>query len=287
MVSKLVDVPGFASSKELQVGKLYRYMPLEACNGMVDEGEIRISASTKFKLDDGLSHSRRDDEHNKSTRAVVSEEMKIRVAEGLKLTVTPIDERADGTLTKFHSQTISSYWILSLSTDLTVCLFDEFGEDAAVEVFHPDEFLRRLQNASERLLVPIEPIRHDHVKYADEYLAYGYTALLLDPLFHKAEKYRCHKEYRVVWHPRRGEDEHEFLHLGSLKDIARVVRKEQVMDEFREAVIFPDYAIEEYLRFNKPSREDRRRAERMQRLGQDLNPGGHDQTASDPTSRKM
>ena len=61
-----------------------------------------------------------------------------------------------------------------MSTDLTPALFDEFNEPAAVEILDPEEFIRRLENASHQLLLGSTDISGiGRVQYADRYKAYG------------------------------------------------------------------------------------------------------------------
>lgn len=279
MVSKWLQVPGISGRKELKLTTLFRYMPLEACEKMVGEGEVRVSASTTFLQDETLSETRRDDEESKNARAVVSELLGWHVPEGFELSATYEDEKTEGTLVNFQAGVRNPYWILSLSTDLTLELFEEFDEDAAVEILDLEEFLRRLQGASGHLLSRGESFKYDHVEYGDDYVAYGLTVVPLNPLFQKGPSYSCQKEYRVVWWPKRGAAQHDFLYLGGLEGIAQVVRKDQLTNRTREEIRFPDYAVEEYRRTHKPSARDRQLA----RLKQDLDDFASERERGRPT----
>ena len=159
------------------------------------------------------------------------------------------------------------FWILSLSTDLNLSLFEEFQEDAVVEIFDPEELFSRLEAVSDRIIGRGDIFAHDHVEYADEYIAYGQVALQVKPFHHKSRSFRSQKEYRVIWHPRRIATEHEFLYTTEpLDDIARVILKEDVEKHRENEVIFPDYAIEEYRKHNKPTHWERMQHESLARL---------------------
>ena len=64
MLSKRVHVDGFMGQREVSADRLYRYMPLTACERMVATGEVRVSSSTKFENED-LTDTRQDDEQTK------------------------------------------------------------------------------------------------------------------------------------------------------------------------------------------------------------------------------
>ena len=245
MAARSVHVPENPRRRQLQVERLFRYMPLEACRDMVTSGHVRVSASTKFDHDTGLSQTRRDNEQKKAVGTRVSEVLGTSVVhKGVKISVTWEGEDASGKQIKVESEVEDPFWILSLSTDLRLGLFEDFVEDAAVEILDVEEFLLRLKGASSELLRPGDIFDHGLVTYADEYVAYGRTVIRVSPFFHKGNLYRGHKEYRVVWHPRLTESEHDFLDLGSLDGIAKVVCKEELMNGSRSEVTFPDYGVE-------------------------------------------
>ena len=254
MLTKFVHIPGFMGDRKVPLKRLYRYMPLDACVRMVGRGEVRVSSSTNFSDDEELSDTRKDDEQSKVVSAVASEIIETsRVPKGFRLQVHEGAESDGRTQFKLRSHVEDSYWILALSTNLSCALFDEFKETAAVEIHEPEEFLRRIKNASPRLLLPGEIFGHGHIEYADEYIGYGRTAIEVSPFFNKSSRYRTQKEYRVVWHPRRTATTHEYLHLGRLDDIVTVVRRKDVESGATKEVRFPDDAIAEYRRNNTPT----------------------------------
>ena len=254
MLSKIVRVPGFSGRRELPLERLYRYMPLDACNRMVECGEIRVTSSTKtFSRDEDPSTSRQDEEQKKSVRTTVSKIIRSRqVPKGFRFEIKEEGRAAGGTRVKLQSHVDDPYWMLALSTDLTLNLFEEFREKASIEILDPEEFVGRLRDASTQLLVAGDIFDYDHVDYADEYIAYGRAAISVSTFFHKASRYRVQKEYRVVWHPGRIAAKHAYLILGSLVDIVRVVSKEDVENGTRKEMRFPEDAIATYQRTNTP-----------------------------------
>lgn len=84
MLTGSVHVPGFAGDKALPLARLYRYMPVGACQRMVERGEVRVSSSTNFNQDETLSETRRDDEQSKQMSTVLHKVRKAPAAqEGL------------------------------------------------------------------------------------------------------------------------------------------------------------------------------------------------------------
>ena len=248
MLKKWEYVPG-VGRKELPVKRLYRYMPLDACRRMVECGDVRVSSSTSF-TDEALTATRRDDEQTQSVKASMSKVLGAgNVPKGFQVDVRT--ESADGAEggeeTTFRTTIEDSYWILSLTTDLTLDLFDEFDETAAVEISDPERFLALLASASGRLLVDRRDFfGHDFVEYADRYLVVGTAALPMKPFMRKSAAYGSQKEFRVVWHPRRQALTHDWLHVGSLRDVARVVTREEVATGRVGEVRFPEDAVARY-----------------------------------------
>ena len=230
MLKKWEHVPDLGR-KELPVKRLYRYMPLDACQRMAEYGEVRVSSSTSLK-DETLTETRRDDEQTQSVKASMSKVVGVgNIPKGFQVDVqTGSGDGPEGKEeTTFRTRIEDSFWILSLTTDLTIDLFDEFDEIAAVEISDPERFVALLESASGRLLVDQRDIfAHDFVEYADHYLVYGRAALPMKPFMRKRVAYRSQKEFRVVWHPRRQALKHDWLYVGSLRDVAKVVTREDV-----------------------------------------------------------
>lgn len=256
MLTESVHVPGFVGDKVLPLARLYRYMPVEACNRMVERGEVRVSSSTNFGRDETLSETRRDDEQNKQVSVVLHKlRQKPAVQQGFPFEIQGGEKTPSGTKTTFKSHVDDPFWILSLSTDLTRALFEEFKEPAVVEIMDPEEFINRLRSASAQLLLgPQDIFGHGRAQYGDSIKAYGETVISLSPLLHKADEYRAQKEYRVVWHPRRQARTHEWLYVdGGLADIARVVSREDLANGAQEEVRFPENAVADYQRTHTPT----------------------------------
>ncbi len=248
MLKKWEFVPD-VGRKELPVKRLFRYMPLDACRRMVESGVVRVSSSTSFK-DEALTETRRDDEQTQSIRASASEVLETgNVPKGFQVDVR--SESGDGLVggkeTTFRTTIEDSYWILSLTTDLTLELFDEFDETAAVEITDPERFVALLASASGRLLRGQRDIfGHDFVEYADHYVVLGTAGIPMKPFMRKSTAYRSQKEFRVVWHPRRQALTHDWLYVGSLGDVARVVTRDEVATGRVGEVRFPEDAVARY-----------------------------------------
>ena len=211
---------------------LYRYMPKIFCEQMVNDGEVRISRSSKFKDGAGMTDGQRDDEHRKSVFIHASD---VQVMENDRE-----DPRIDSEVVKLNTNddqykidtTLNvPYWVLCLSVDLRINLFDEFNSDAVVIIRHPDKLIERLRENS-AFLVPSPQYRmklfYQPVQYLGELLAYGRTGLVISPCFTKPAKYKHQKEYRIVWNPCYSEELHTYLKLGSLKDITEVVLRDDL-----------------------------------------------------------
>ena len=98
---------------------------------MVAYGDVRVSSSTSF-TDEALTATRRDDEQPQSVKASMSKVLGAgNVPKGFQVDVRTesADGAEGGAETTFRTTIEDSYWILSLTTDLTLDLFDEFDED--------------------------------------------------------------------------------------------------------------------------------------------------------------
>ena len=199
---------------------------------MVNDGEVRISRSSKFKDGAGMTDGQRDDEHSKS---VLIHASKVQMREHDRL-----DPRVDSEIVKINTTddqykigiTLNDpYWVLCLSVDLRLDLFDEFDSDAVVVVREPEKLFQKIHESS-ALLVPspesMMEIRCQPVQYLGEMIAYGRSGLRISPCFTKPKEYKHQKEYRVVWYPRHSDRLHAYLRLGSLKDIAEVVLRDDL-----------------------------------------------------------
>ena len=222
-----------SKEKKLDSFVLYRYMAKEYCEKMVNDGEIRISNSLYYKDGAGMTAGQRDDEHRTSVIVHASgvevadnDLMNPRVdSEIVKLNTNDDQYKIDTTLNV-------PYWVLCLSVDLRMNLFDEFNGDGAVIIHHPDIFIERLCENS-ACLVPSPQYQmklfYQPMQYLGELIAYGGPSeLVISPCFTKPANYKHQKEFRIVWNPCYSEDLHACLQLGSLKDIAEVVSRDDL-----------------------------------------------------------
>ena len=206
---------------------LYRYMPKQYCEKMVNDGEVRISRSSKFKDGAGMTEGQKDDEHYKS---LVVHASGIRMKEDDRL-----DQRVNSEIVKLNANddkykigtTLNvPYWVLCLSVDLRLDLFDEFNSDAVVVIWDSNELIQRMIKSS-KFLVPSPEFKmkmfYQPVHYLGELIVFGRMGLMISPFFTKPDRYKSQKEYRVVWYPCYSDELHVYLQLGSLKDIAEVV----------------------------------------------------------------
>ena len=83
-------------------------------------------------------------------------------------------------------------------------------------------------------------IRCQPVQYLGELRFYGRSILVTSPCFTKPAKYKHQKEYRIVWYPCYSEDLHVNLRLGSLKDIAKVVLRDDLENGSVKESIFDE-----------------------------------------------
>ena len=259
MLSKLARHPNHRGQTPFTTDKLFRYMPEVNARQWVENGDVRVSASTKFTEGEGLSYARQDDEQNKSVsvRGSGSAGLTSQMPPGFRASAYD-KEIASGTLTTITGHVEDPYWILSMSSDLTLELFDTFGESAAVEVFDPPEFLRRVNLNSPHLQWLGGRIHAGFVQYFGEQVAYGYAAVRVPLFFSKSSQFASQKEFRVVWHPKYPLDGcHDNVRCQEgLKDISRVVLREDVKNGLIQETRFPDDIIS---RIAKGKREPTRR----------------------------
>ena len=221
-----------SKEKKLDSFVLYRYMAKEYCEKMVNDGEIRISNSSYYKDGAGITEGLQDDEHNKS---VVMRASNVRM-----INHDPMDPRVDSEIVKLNTTgdqykvatTLNDpYWMLCLSFDLRRDLFDVFDSDAAVIIRHPEKLFQKFHENSAILLPSPESvmeIRCQPVQYLSRLTGYGKSVFKISPCFTKPARYTQQKEYRIVWYPCYSCESHEYLHLGSLIDIAEVVLKDDL-----------------------------------------------------------
>ena len=211
---------------------------------MVNDGEVRISSSSNFKDGAGMTAGQRDDEHSKS---VVIRASKVKISEHDRL-----DPRVNSEITKLNTDggqykidtTLNDpYWVLCLSVDLRLDLFDIFKSDAAVVIQHPEKLLEKMRESSTFLLPSPDAmleLRGQPVQYLGEMIAYGRSGFRISPCFTKPEKYKRQKEYRVVWYPRFSDRSHEYLQLGRLNDIAEIILRDDVKKGFVRERLFDE-----------------------------------------------
>ena len=133
MLSKLARHPIHGGHTPFTTDKLFRYMPEVYARQWVEDGVVRVSASTNFTEREGLADARQDDEQNKSVsvRGSGFGGLTAQLPPGYRVSAHDI-ETSSGTLTTLTGHVEDPYWILSMTSDLTLELFDMFGECAAV-----------------------------------------------------------------------------------------------------------------------------------------------------------
>ena len=207
-------------------------MAKEYCEKMVNEGEIRVSNSSKYKDGAGMTDGQRDDEQRKSV-VIRASEVRVREYDRLDPRVNSeiVQLNANEDQYKIETTLSEPYWVLCLSVDLRLDLFDEFDSDAVVAIRAPGKLFQKIDESSVILLPSPEfvmELRCQPVQYLGKLLAYGRSGLVISPCFTKPIKYKHQKEYRVVWYPCYSEHMHTYLRLGSLKDIAEVVLRDDL-----------------------------------------------------------
>ena len=243
MLSKLARHPTRGGQTSFETGKLFRYLPEDAARQWVEDGVVRISASTNFTEGDGLSDARQDDEQKKSVsvRGSGFGGLTTPMPHGFRVSAHD-KEISSGTLTTITGHVESPYWILSMTSDLTLELFYTFDEVAAVAVFNPREFLRRAHLNSPCRQWLGAGIHAGFVRYVGDYVAYGYAAIQVPLFFSKSPDYALQKEFRVVWHPKYPLDAryHYLTFQEGLNDISRIVLREDVKNGRIQETRFPD-----------------------------------------------
>ena len=216
-------------------GKAFRYMPREHCEKMVFDGQIRIARSTTYEDGAGLTEGQIDDETVKAVVAHASDVWPGDASPNVKTEIT----RLKGGGFKLNTLLDQPYWVLCLSADLRRNLFDEFKCDAAVVISNVNEFLCRVAKASVALIKVDKEVHRDGdglqlsfmyqaVNYIGELVFDGVCSVPISPIFTKPVKYEHQMEYRLAWYPCYRSTSHEYLQVGNMEDIAKVVTKHDV-----------------------------------------------------------
>ena len=254
MLSKWEPIPGLLGDRHIRATRLYRYMPLQYAKNMVDSGIVRVAASTNYRTE--TSKSRRDEEETKSKRVLGAELFgtPAHLPEGYRVS-TEIEAEGANHNKLTMTGTVPPYWLLALTTDLTPAMFDRFENDAAVEISDPIEFLCRMHAGSTELHGDGANIDAGFVEYVGELIAYGYCGITYPAHFHKNVEFKAQKEFRLVWAPkqcngdRQGDGDYFTFQLaGGLRDIARVIRKRDVVSGREPTIRFPEDIVENYQR---------------------------------------
>ncbi|MEG3168180.1 hypothetical protein U1737_08255 [Sphingomonas sp. LB3N6] len=188
----------------------------------LEHGRHRFAPASSYRLIEG-DEARTDDEMVKAYRRP-----------GREITITgPDGQRIDalGDVTFSTARAVGDghvetpYWLTSYSSDLDPRLFADFssgdGDDAALVVFDPMEFIRRSLPHLNRA-APLSEKRLDQIDYYD---AYHPASQRLHPLTMKDTRFAYQREWRMTLDPGDREDLGEdafFVDIGSIADIAAV-----------------------------------------------------------------
>lgn len=211
-------------------------MERKYCEQMVQDGIVRLRKSSCYKDGTGMTQFQMDDEHFKSLEFESSGVCEVVDKTGgidIAPEVVKLAESPEGATYRISAKVSCPYWMLCLSTDLRLDLFESsnFKCDAAVIVWDAAELFRRMASASKGLYVQPHggTALWQPVSYAvSGGLRYGMSPAVISPFFTKPDRYLHQKEFRFVVYPCYEARDHAFIFLDGLQDICEVVGKEEL-----------------------------------------------------------
>ena len=230
---------------------LFRYMERKYCEQMVHDGVVRLTKSSRYRDDTGMTEYQMDDEHFKSLEFESSGVSEV-VDKSGGIDITPevvrLAENPEGVRYRISARVECPYWMFCLSTDLRLNLFEsrDFKCDAAVVVRDAAELFRRMASAAHALYVQPHggSALWQPVSYAASGgLRYGMSPAAISPFFTKPGGYLHQKEFRFVIYPCYEAGDHASICLDSLEDICDVVGKEELERGDVDEVVWDEKAF--------------------------------------------
>lgn len=196
---------------------LVKYGKVAFLREMVEHGRLRIAPASSY-TDPSLNSATRDDELRLAVH-VDGKELVVEIvdpATGKVHRATPVGHAT------FTLGMRTDYYVGCFAQQLAARLFVDFDADAAVIVKNPDELLRRLVAAMERvnpgLRAAAAPVRYIDPFHVGDIRKIGLPF---------AKHFRCayQNEFRMAWAPQEEVRrlEFAFVDLGDLRDIAELL----------------------------------------------------------------
>lgn len=189
---------------------LFRYGKVQYMQAMVKHGSIRIGSASFYR-------------HLESDAARADEErMKISFIPGEYARITTLDGREIPVLGDVQ-QTVAvpNYYLLCMSCDWDLTLFNDFSADACVVIHDSEQFAERLELAS-KVQLDGWYFHHNPVEYFDPYEMSGNQ--YFNAAMCKDFRFAYQREYRFLWMPMGGQEAEgfKFLELDPLEDLAEL-----------------------------------------------------------------
>lgn len=189
---------------------LFRYGQRKYMSSMLSDGVIRIAPASQYRNMKG--DLARFDEECTKTSFLPGQYTQVAAMDGH---VVPIK----GDICR--SVSAPNYYVLCMSCDWDLSLFDDFGANSCVAIKDPETFAARLGTAS----VPVLPgwsFHHNPVQYFDPYERIPNEHF--DAAMCKDFRFTYQREYRFLWFSPQGDDAVDFksLEVGSLEDVAEL-----------------------------------------------------------------
>jgi len=189
---------------------LFRYGERKYMQAMVEQGSIRIAPASYYRSEEE-DCGRADNELSKRS-FWPGEYSRITTEDGKEI---PIKGDVQRTVS------FPDYFVLCMSCDWDLILFDDLPADSCVIIRHPEAFAQRLEIAANYYLDGWY-FFHGPVQYFDPYEMSRKE--FFDPGMCKNFCYAYQREYRFLWIHLDGKkaSEFKFLDLGALNDVAEL-----------------------------------------------------------------
>ncbi len=192
---------------------LFRYGHVEHMKRIVNEGKIRISPASKYRV--GCTNDPRTDDELNKRRWELGDNCKITTQDGKESAVIGDVKRT--------VSTSYNYYMLSLACDFEPSIFEQFNYDSCVVIKNPAKFSARLEFEAKSFL-PTWYFHHNPTQYFDpnEPTNNQYFSASMCKDF----RYAYQIEYRYLWAPLNGGDatDHFEVNLGPLNDICELYK---------------------------------------------------------------
>jgi hypothetical protein len=201
----------------LAPGALVRFGKYVHLEGALAQGTFRIATASGY-TDPSLNAAQIDEELQHL--AVTPNEQLVFKLFGRRTPDGAEEEFPATPLELFHYMNAPHFYVLCLSSRFDFRMFHDFEANAALVIYDPKEFARRV-NAAMALAVDAEPVM-DLAKYYDPYQV---RREQLIPGFSKHFRYAYQNEFRMIWRPKSGSTPTAvFIEVGPLSDITELVR---------------------------------------------------------------